>query len=127
MKRIPRTIRVRESILKTYFYLRASFKIESQESESFVFEQILLEGMAKIEEIKQQEKTIMVSTFRGKRYVIGGNLSVESNEQLLSLKDEYDWEIQECAEVLIYFCSLGRLTDEEVSFFGLDQMKIAVI
>jgi hypothetical protein len=127
MKRIPRTVRVRENILKTYYYLRATFKVESQESESYVFEQILLEGMEKVRELTEQGKTIMVSVYRGKRYVIGGNLSPETNERFTQLAQEFNWEIQECIEILIYFSSLERLTEAEQGFFGLDEIKIAVL
>lgn len=127
MKRIPRTVRVRESSLKTYYYLRANFKVESKESESFVFEQILLEGMEIVRDLAREKKTIMLSAYKGKRYVIGGNLSVESSENLNQLAEEFNWEIQECIEVLIYFCARKRLTEEEQRFFGLPEMKIAVI
>lgn len=127
MKRIPRTVRVRESILKAYYYLRATFKVESKESESFVFEQILLEGIERVRELTDQGKTIIVSTYRGKRYVIGGNISEETNILFTTMAKEFDWELQECMEVMIYFSSLKRLTETEQRFFGLDEMKIAVI
>lgn len=127
MKRIPRTVRVRESSLKTYYYLRATFKVESNESESFVFEQILLEGMDLVRETASQGKTIMISSYKGKRYVIGGNMSAETSEKLNQLAQDFNWEIQECIEVLIYFCATQRLLEDEQRFFGLPEMKIAVI
>lgn len=127
MKRIPRTVRVRESTLKTYYYLRATFKVESMESESFVFEQILLEGIDVIQDIVNQGKRILVSSYRGKRFVIGGNLSPETNEKFLKFAEHFNWEIQECVEVLIYFSSLKRLSKDEQQFFGLDEMSIAVL
>lgn len=127
MKRIPRTVKVREIILKTYFYLRATIKVESQESESFIFEQILVEGMDKVQELTKQDKKVIASSFRGKRYAIGGNLSVDSNKRLSELAKEFDWDIQQCIEVLIYFSSLERLTDAEQNFFRLDEMNIVVL
>jgi len=127
MKRIPRTMRVRESTLKTYYYLRATFKIESKESESFVFEQILMEGIDAVRELSEQGKKILVSSYRGKRYVIGGNLSVETNEKFQAIANEFHWEIQECVEILIYFSSIKRLSEAEQIFFGLPEMNIVVL
>lgn len=127
MKRIPRTMRVRESTLKTYYYLRATFKIESKESESFVFEQILLEGIDAVRNLIDQGKKIIVSSYRGKRYVIGGNLSAETNEKFQEIANEFHWEIQECVEVLIYFSSINRLSEAEQHFFGLPEMNIVVL
>ncbi|MDP4084730.1 MAG: hypothetical protein Q8934_08965 [Bacillota bacterium] len=125
--RIPRTCRVREATLKAYYYLRATFKIESKESESFVFEQIILDGIEKVEELAKEGKTVIISSFRGKRYVIGGNLTEETNNLISGLCEKYNWQIQECIEILIYFSSMQRFNEEEKVFFGLHDMKIAIL
>jgi len=124
---IPRTMRVRDSILKTYSYLKAIFKIESKETESLFFNQIILEGIQEVKKLNDQGKQILVSSYRGKRYVIGGNLSEETNEQFNEIVSEFEWGVQESVEVLIYFSSLKRLSKNEQRFFGLTDLKIVVL
>lgn len=124
-KRIPRTMRVRESTLKTYYYLRASFKIESKESESFVFEKVVMEGLEALEKLEKQNKKVVISNYKGKRYVIGGNLSPEVNDKFQAVAERFNWENQECLEIMIYFSSLNRLSKEELQFFGT--LDIAII
>lgn len=124
---IPRTMRVRDSILKTYSYLKAIFKIESKETESLFFNQIIQEGIEEVKKLNEQGKQILVSSYRGKRYVIGGNLSEETNEQFNEIVSEFNWGVQESVEVLIYFSSLKRLSKNEQKFFGLSNLKIVVL
>lgn len=123
-KRIPRTMRVRESTLKTYYYLRANFKIESKESESFVFEKVVSEGLEALEKLEKDRKKVVLPNYKGKRYVIGGNLSPEINEKFQAAAERFNWENQECLEVLIYFSSLNRLSNEELQFFGTPDIAI---
>ncbi|KAB2329445.1 MULTISPECIES: hypothetical protein [Bacillaceae] len=125
--RISRTCRVRETTLKAYYYLRATFKIESNESESYVFEKIILEGINKVDEITKDGKTILFPNYKGKRYVIGGNLSTETNNIVMDLCDKQNWQIQECFEIMIYLSAKERLTEDEQNFFGLNNMKIAIV
>lgn len=124
---IPRTMRVRDSILKTYSYLKAIFKIESKETEALFFNQIIQEGIEEVKKINEQGKQILVSSYRGKRYVIGGNLSEETNEQFNEIVSDFNWGVQESVEVLIYFSSLKRLSKNEQKFFGLSNIKIVVL
>jgi len=124
---IPRTMRVRDSILKTYSYLKAIFKIESKETESLFFNQIIQEGIEEVKKLNEQGKQILVSSYRGKRYVIGGNLSEETNEQFNEIVSEFNWGVQESVEVLIYFSSLKRLSKNEQKFFGLSNLNIVVL
>lgn len=124
---IPRTMRVRDSILKTYSYLKAIFKIESKETESLFFNQIIQEGIEEVKKLNEQGKQILVSSYRGKRYVIGGNLSEETNEKFNEIVSEFNWGVQESVEVLIYFSSLKRLSKNEQKFFGLSNLKIVVL
>lgn len=124
---VPRTMRVRDSILLTYAYLKAILKIQSKETESLFFNQIIQEGIEEVQEINKQGKTILVSAYRGKRFVIGGNLSEETNAQFNEVVKEFNWGVQESVEVLIYLSSLKRLSKYEQEFFGLPEMKIVVL
>lgn len=123
-KKISRTMRVRESTLKTYYYLRAISKIESKESESFIFEKIITEGIEALEQLEKENKRVFLSNYKGKRYVIGGKLSPEINEKFQEIAQRYNWENQECLEVLIYFSSKNRLSEEELQFFGTPDIAI---
>ncbi|MFS0783319.1 hypothetical protein [Bacillus sp. 1P06AnD] len=127
MKKIPRTVRVRSCILKTYYYLRALHKIHSNEEEAAVFERITREGIEQVQQLSKDKKRILLGNYRGERFAIGGTVHSDTMATFKQLGYDHNWSMQETIEVLIYFSALSKLDQQEQAFFSLQSMNIEIL
>lgn len=129
MKKENKTYRVRDSVLKAYYYLRGTIKIESEQNtnESFILQQILQEGFEEILKIEEENRNIYINHYSNERYSIGGLVDPDLHKQFKIYNKKYGWKMQEVCELCIFFCANKRFNEKEKDFFELNTWRIVVV
>lgn len=128
-KKENKTYRVRDTVLKAYYHLRAKIKIESEQktNESFILQIILQEGFEAIQEIEKENKNIYINHYSDERYSIGGLVDPELHKQFKIYNKKYGWKMQEICEICIFFCAKKRFNKNEQIFFELETWRIVIV